>query len=179
MKVDHRVARITITDQKKSEDGGDVVSTIEFVEINDNGEPIDKPKVFEIKGDMVYIDSWVVKFDDQYVEKADLHRATSLVLFRRIFGEYQNPSQGHSLDSPDNLRPKAYGDGQLSEFEKKIWQDFWTIANDETKAREIGIRAAHGDAPSMKVEKGRSYRVLLRASGGLSIQPEGSPSLGG
>ena len=48
-----------------------------------------------------------------------------------------------------------------------------------SKARKIGIRAAHGDAPSMKVKKGHSYRVLLRASGGLSIEPEGDASLGG
>ena len=43
----------------------------------------------------------------------------------------------------------------------------------ETKARELGIRAAHGQAVSIKTQKGKSYRILLRASDGLSIVPDG------
>ncbi len=62
--------------------------------------------------------------------------------------------------------------GKPTDFETKIWQDFWTIANDEDRAQEMGIRAAHGEAVSIKVKKGMSYRVTLRASDGLSIKPE-------
>jgi hypothetical protein len=68
----------------------------------------------------------------------------------------------------------------MSDFEKKIWDEFWTIANDEAKANEMGIRAAHGEAPSMKLQKGKSYKVLLRASDGLSITPDsGQPPIPG
>ena len=49
---------------------------------------------------------------------------------------------------------------------------FWSIANDKAKAEEKGIRAAHGDAVSMKVQKGKTYKVQLRASDGPSIVPE-------
>ena len=95
----------------------------------------------------------MVKFDDKYVEQADIDRSTSLVLFRRIFGEAQKPMDGYPLDNI-GARPKAYGQGEeLSPFEEKIWTDFWGIANDEKKARELGIRAAHGEAPSIKVKR--------------------------
>ncbi len=134
-----------------------------------------KPKDFRINGDVVYIDNWVVKFDDKYVERAEIDRSTSLVLFRRIFGENQTPNDGFAIDAVGS-RPQAYGsDNQMSDFEKKIWDEFWTIANDEAKAKELGIRAAHGEAPSMKLQKGKSYKVLLRASDGLSITPDSSP----
>jgi len=170
MKVDHRVARLNVLDQSVDPSTKQLVTKIEFVETSEDGNPIDTPKVILLDGNIVYIDSWVVKFDDRYIEKADLHRSTSLVLFRRIFGEHQTPNDGTSLDAKGK-RPRVYGQGELSEFEKKIWDDFWTIANDESKAKEIGIRAAHGDAPYIKVEKGKSYRVTLRASDGLTIKP--------
>jgi hypothetical protein len=172
LKMDHRVARLTAVDQATDEATGEMSTLIEFVELNDEGAPIDTPRQFRIRGDMVYIDNWIVKFDDQYVEQADLQRGTSIVLFRRIFGEMQQPVDGFPLDEVGSA-PKAYArGGQMSDFEKQIWGDFWTIANDDSKAKEMGIRAAHGQAVSMKVQKGKSYKVVLRASDGLSIIPE-------
>lgn len=175
LKVDHRLARLKVVDQEVDTQTKEEYSDVEFVELNDEGEPIDVPRKFRIKGDVVFIDNWIVKFEDKYVEEADLERSTSLVLFRRIFGEMQQPIDGFPLDSPDK-RPAAYAAGQreMTDFEKKIWDDFWNIANDEKKAAEMGIRAAHGEAVSIRVQEGKSYRISLRASDGLSIVPEAS-----
>lgn len=171
LKVDHRLARLTAVDQG-TDDNGEMYTVVEFVELNDEGQPIDEPRQFRIRGDVVYIDNWIVKFDDKYVEEADIDRSTSLVLFRRIFGEMQQPVDGFPLDEAGR-RPQAYArGGQMTDFEKKIWGDFWEIANNEALAKELGIRAAHGQAVSMKLQKGKSYRVQLRASDGLSIVPE-------
>ena len=177
LKVDHRVARLTVLDQS-TDDRGEIVSLVEFQELDDRGEPLDQPKQFRIKGDMVYIDTWVVKFLDKYVEAADLERGTALVFFRRLFGEFQEPHQGFALDQAGQ-RPTAYARGSaLSEFEKRIWDDFWNVANDEVKQDELGIRAIHGDAPSFKVLKGKSYRIELRSTGDLTFGPEPTtPSL--
>ena len=175
LKVNHRVAWLTVLDQGVDESTDEMYTIVQFVEVNDKGEAIDKPKQFRIEGDVVYIDNWVVKFDDKYVEQADIDRSTSLVLFRRIFSESQSPNDGFQLDTI-GARPRAYGNGNhMSDFERKIWSEFWTIANDETKASAMGIRAAHGEAPSMKLQKGKSYRVQLRASDGLSIIPDSGP----
>lgn len=172
LKVDHRVARLRVIRQTTDETSGDLYSEIEFTELGPQGETIGEPRRFRIRGDVVYIDNWVVKFEDKYVERAEIDRSTSLVLFRRLFGEYQEPREGFPLDEAGG-RPQAYGrGGEMSDFERQIWDEFWLIANDPRKAAELGIRAAHGEAPSIKVQEGRSYRIVLRASDGLTITPE-------
>lgn len=174
LKVDHRVARLTVLNQTTNADG-EITTLVQFQELDENGDPLDQPKQFQIKGDMVYIDTWVVKFEDKYVEQADIDRGTALVFFRRLFGEFQEPQQGFSLDQAGQ-RPTAYARGSaLSDFEKRIWDDFWNVANDEAKQVEFGIRAIHGDAPSFKVMKGKSYRMELRATGDLTFKPEPTP----
>lgn len=172
IKVDHRLAKLTVTDQGIDQGTGQPFSLVEFVELNDEGNPIDTPREFRVRGNLVYIDNWVVKFEDKYVEQADLERGTSLILFHRIFGDKQQPADGFPLDEKDS-RPKAYArGGKMSDLERKIWGDFWNIANDEKLAHELGIRAAHGGAVSMKVQKGKTYRVEMRSTGDLSIKPE-------
>lgn len=172
LKMDKRLARIDVLEQKKNEETDKIETRLQFVELTPDGDPIGAPKEFTIAGDVVYVDNWVVKFEDKFVEQSDIDRGTSLALFRRIFGEYQTPSEGFAIDEVGSM-PQAYSrGGQPSEFEQQIWQDFWTFANDQEKAKEKGIRAAHGEALSMKVEPGKSYRVSLRASDGLSITPE-------
>ena len=59
----------------------------------------------------------------------------------------------------------------MSEFEQKIWDDFWEVANSKAKQDELGIRAIHGEALSIKAMKGNTYYIDLRASGGLSLKP--------
>jgi hypothetical protein len=176
LKVDHRVARFTAVDQTKDEATGEIATLIEFVELNDEGQPIDTPRQFRIQGDTVYIDGWVVQFDDKYVEQADLERGTSLLLFKRIFGSGQKPDDGFPLDAVGSAPRKYARGGKMSDFEKKIWDDFWNIANDPAKATTLGIKASHGVAPYMKVQKGTTYKIQLRASGQPSLVAEEVPA---
>ena len=172
LKMDKRLARLDVLEQSLNPETGRLETKVAFTELSPGGDAIGQSKEFTLEGDVVYLDNWVVKFEDQYVEEADLARGTSLALFRRIFGEYQTPSEGYLIDEVGAM-PQAYArGGQPSEFEQEIWDDFWTFANDAAAAKKKGIRAAHGEALSMKVEEGRSYRVVLRASDGLSIVPE-------
>lgn len=169
-KVKRRLARITVRDVRKDPDTGKTSSQIEFVELNELGDPIDKPRPFELEGDLVYVDCMVVKFDDKYIEAADLERGTSICTFNRIFGEFQKPHEGFYLDEPGE-RPGAYSRGSvMSDFEKRIWDDFWNIANNPPKAAAMGIRALQGEAVSIKVQKGKTYRITIRASGGPEIE---------
>jgi hypothetical protein len=171
LKTDQRLARLNVVKVERDEKGVALTSTLEFVELSPSGAPLSPPKSFELPGDVVYIDNWVVKFDDRFIEKADIERGTSLCLFRRIFSEQQTPTEGISLDEI-GMRPQAYArGGALSEFEQSLWSDFWEFANDPAKATEMGIRAANGEAISIKVREGKAYSISLRASGGLSIEP--------
>ena len=171
-KMQRRLARLTVLDIAQDPDTGKQFSDIEFVELNDSGDSVGQAKQFRIDGDMIYVDYWVVKFEDKYVELADLERGMSICMFHRIFGELQKPKDGFYLDEP-GTRPGAYAHGSvMSDLEKKIWEDFWDIANDTSKAAELGIRALHGDAVSIKVSKGKRYKVTIRAAAGPEIQVE-------
>jgi len=175
LKVDHRVAQIDVLSQEGSAQNGDLVTRFSFVEVDGAGKPLEEPRTFSIKGDLVYVDSWVVKFTDDYVEMGDPLRSTSICLFRRLFGETQKPSEGFVLDAVGS-QPAAYRNGgRMSELEQEIWSKFWEYANDPAKAHKVGVRAAHGEAPFQKLVPGKRYKVILRASGGLSFIPENLP----
>jgi hypothetical protein len=172
LKVEYRVARITAVDQTKDEESGEISTLIEFVELNDEGAPIDTAKQFRINGDTVYIDGWVVKFEDEYVENADLEKGTALILLKRIFGSGQKPDDGYPLDEVGSA-PRAYArGGKMSDFEKGIWDNFWSLAASPDKWPELGIRNLSGDAKYTKVTKGKSYRFSIRSTGETSLVQE-------
>ncbi|HEX5471501.1 MAG TPA: hypothetical protein VFW73_06425 [Lacipirellulaceae bacterium] len=186
LNVRHRLARLTVLDQHEipslnpvapttgtaaRASRSNVTTKVEFVETNDQGEPIGAAKQFDITGDIVYVDYLTVTFEDKYIEKSDLDRSTSIALFQRIFGEHQQPAQGFQLDTV-GTRPTAYARGnKMSDFEKKIWNDFWLIANDPQRAKELGIDALAGNAVSMRVEPHKTYEIELRSTGTMTMRP--------
>jgi hypothetical protein len=175
LKVRRRLARLTVLDQHQDVALGMPVSKIEFVEVDDNGQPIGQAKQFEIQGDQVYVDYLRVTFDDKYIEASDLDRSTAICLFQRVFGEHQQAAEGFVLDEV-GTRPSGYARGTpMSDFEQKIWNDFWLIANDPERAAKLGIYAAHGSAVSMRVKPGAVYDLELRATGDITIRPESPP----
>ncbi len=175
LKVDHRVAHIDVLDQQEGEqqDGQQRLRTrFRFTEVTTDGDPVGEPKEFTVDGDTIYIDAWVIKYADELVEQGDPLRSTSVCLFRRVFGEYQEPSEGFPLDAAGS-RPSVYSQGnEPSATERDIWANFWQYANNPAKARKEGVRAAHGEAPSIRLDPDRRYRVELRASAGLTIIAE-------
>ncbi|MCO6047832.1 hypothetical protein NG895_28335 [Aeoliella sp. ICT_H6.2] len=169
LKLRRRLAKIDVLDQTTDEAGA-VTTKVRFTEVADDGKPVGEPAEFDIEGDRIYVEYLVVKFDDQYIEDADLERGTAICLFERIFGEKQEPDEGFVIDEVGS-RPNSYARGSVtSEFEQKIWDDFWTIANDREKAAELGIRATHAQAPSIRMEEGATYELDLRATGEFSLQ---------
>lgn len=173
LKVDRRVALLDVLAQEKSDTGEVVRTTVRFLEVDEAGRPLENPRTFTILGDKVYVDALVVKFADHFVEQGDPLRAASLCLFQRVFGNAQSPDSGMRIDQ-ENDQPAIYRTGQVkSDFERQLWSQFWEYARNEEKAREAGIRAAHGEAVYVQAIPGTRYRLTLRASDGLSIVPDG------
>ncbi len=186
LKVRHRLARLTVLDQREvaslipatpttgtgvGVSRPNLITQIEFVEINELGQPLGMPKSFEIQGDMIYVDFLTVNFEDKYIESSDLDRSTAIVLFQRVFGEHQEPAKGFQLDTV-GTRPTAYARGTLmSDFEKRIWNDFWLIANDSQRAKELGIDAIQGKAVAIRAQPGKSYEIELRSTGDVTLRP--------
>jgi hypothetical protein len=63
----------------------------------------------------------------------------------------------------------------MPKFEREIWERFWDFANEPDKAQRAGIRAAHGEAPFVKLRAGKTYLIDLRASDGLTIKTQDTP----
>lgn len=177
LKVDHRLAHVKILESGNDEKTGKPFTLVSFQEVGTDGEKIGTAKEFRLNGREVRIDSWVVKFKNEYIEQADLHRGTSLVMFKKIYGELDIPVEGHSLEEQWS-RPEAYARGsKLSDFEKTIWDNFWKFANrsyegsEKGQQDEYGLRAAHGAVIYLQPEVGKVYEVNLRASDGLTFRP--------
>jgi len=177
LKVDHRIAQIDVLRREEGVpgDASTLTTTFTFVEVDGAGQPLEQPRQFTIDGDVVYVEAWVVKFEDKLVEEGDPLRGTSICLFRRIFGEHQQPSEGFPIEAVGS-RPAAYSRGsEPSDVEKEIWTNFWDYATDRAKAQAAGVRVADVEAKANKLLPGKRYRVELRSSGGLSIVPEDAP----
>jgi hypothetical protein len=171
LKVDHRLASIKVLKVSVDPETKEVTARVSLQEVDADGNPLDDPREFETKGEKVYVDFWLAKFEDKYIEENDLLRSTTLCMFKSIYGEKEAPADGSRIEKPW-VRPAAYAGGsKMTEFEERIWRDFWTIANDQSKSKELGIRANHGQAIYFKAEQGQQYLIELRASDGLSIKP--------
>ena len=172
LKRDQRVAVISVIDQQEID--GELFTTLRFVEVNDQNQPIDEPRTLSVKGDKVYIDTWRVTFDDKYIESADLIRGTALLLLKGIHGEFAPENEYHVLDQPGGTPNAFRGTGKpISAFEREIWGDFWEIANNPERAAKLGITANHGVETYRKVLPGQKYKLMLRATGEQKFIPLG------
>ncbi len=173
LKVDHRLARLTVLDQRPAADRpGGLQTEVAFQELGEGDEPLGPERRFTLDGKVAYVDALVIKFDDRFVEEGDALRGTSLCLFRRLFGEYQFPSEGFALDSTGQ-RPLPYAaDDADPGFESRLWARFWDYVHDPDAVASAGVRALHGEAPYMELRPERSYLDELRASGGLTVRAE-------
>lgn len=175
LKVDHRVARIEVLAQGPSaENPGVLETTILFQDLGEDGEPVDEGQEIVVLGKKVYLESMVIKFEDSYVEGGDFLRGSSVCLFTRMFGDEQAPRDGEPIDTK-GVHPHPYasaGDGEEDTYYAELWTRFWDYANDPQLAESKGVRAMHGEAPFIETRPGKVYLVELRASGGLSIDPQ-------
>jgi hypothetical protein len=175
LKVDYQLAKIRMRDQYEDPQTGELVSVVEFWEVNEDGDPLDpgrKPETVRIKGKKVHVEGLVAKFDDKLVEEGDPLRGTAMFAFKAIFGENETPADGHRLYSK-RTQPTAYYRGSMpTPFEEQMWNKFWDIANDPKQMAELNLRAIHGQGASMELREGNVYIVKLRSTGDVSIIPQ-------
>jgi hypothetical protein len=173
LKVSQRVARIEVLAQQAPPEALERVrTTVRFTELGPDGAPLAPGQELTIEGRTLYVEALVIQFEDRYVEQGDSLRGTSLCFFKRLFGENQSPSAGPALDTAGQ-QPLAYGGDTTGDpVHRALWQRFWDYANDPALARELGVRALQGEAPFIEARPGKTYRLELRASGGLVLQAE-------
>jgi len=165
-----RVAEVVVSDQKKT---GSVVeeTTLMFLEYVGDAKQV-HPRFFTIKGNVAHIDSMVIKFESDFVKAGDPLRGHSLVLFHRLYGDYQAPVEGFMIDEPGRP-PEVYRSAtsspEASAFEYELWGNFWKLADDEAYRKEKGVRVAMGESPWTRFYPDKIYTLTLQADGGLSL----------
>lgn len=166
-----RVARVHVIDQQPDrESPGQKRTSFRFEELDGEGAILGEPREFTIDGDLLYVDAQVIKFDEEFLGEHELERGTTLLLFRRLFGEFQAPADGFMLDSLPRA-PHLYSAEEAPDtFTTELWSNFWDYANRPEILEKTGVRAMHGEAPYIRLEAGRSYQIELRSSDGLTIR---------
>ncbi len=132
IKVDRRMANVEVMEKGVDEQGNPYLE-VRFTEIDAQGNPVGISRDFTLSGEKLYINCWIVSFEDKYVEEADPLRAASLCVFKGIYGEIDGPVGAKSLDQDSvqhGMPPGIYNDDRKNEFEAGIWGDFWRVCND-------------------------------------------------
>ena len=168
LQAERRVADIIVTDQKAID--GVQKTTLLFVEYARDGVTPLPAKRFTVDGNVAHVDALVVKFERGFVEEGDPLRGHSLALFTRLYGENQPPEKAHRIDAPNDIPDVYRGPGpQVSEFERRLWADFWRLADDEAYRKAKGVRVAQGEGVWVPFHSDRLYTLTLESDGGLNI----------
>ena len=155
---------------RQEEREGKLYTTIRFVETaRDDMLRKVLEREYEIEGDVVHFDALIVTFNDQTVMDG---KARSLYLWRRVYGEKMNPSEGYDIEAP-GTHPERYAgllrDLRLPE-QKLFWEAIWDLANDPEALRDHGIKAVYGNAVYKRLQPGLIYVFKIGADG--QVYPE-------
>lgn len=149
---------------------GKLFTTLRFVETaRDDLLKIVLEKEYEIEGDVVHFDALIVTFSDQAVQDG---KARSLYLWRRVYGEYMNPSDGLPIETP-GTHPERYADllRELRLPEQQLfWEAVWELANHPESLKQYGIKAIYGNAVYKRLRPGLIYVFKIGANG--QVYPE-------
>ena len=165
-----RRARLVVLDQTPGPEGHQR-TRIRFSELDAQGDPVGEPRELALDGDEIYVDTLVIKFEDDFVTAGDALKGKALLLFRRIFSDRRRPAEGEVLDREGQIPQSYAAERAPTAFERELWARFWELANNPEEAKKRGVRALHGEAVSTRLRKDRVYSITLRSTGELTIVP--------
>ncbi|MFI5381816.1 MAG: hypothetical protein ACHRHE_21165 [Tepidisphaerales bacterium] len=153
---------------------GENTTTLLFSQIARDGTRL-PPKFFTIMGNVVHVDTLVIKFERDFIEKDDPLRGQSIALFYRLYGDRQAPVDGFPIDDPGQPLP-IYRDSSpqsesLRQFEADLWKNFWRATDDAVYRKEKGIRVAQGESPWWHVYPDYIYTLSIEGGGGVNMTP--------
>ncbi len=175
LEYERRIADFVVSDQSFVD--GKRHTTLLMVEYDRDGTPL-PPRSFDVIGEKVHVDAYVVKFDQESVRKNDKLRGKALLLFEKIYGDAQAPADAARIDPPA-AAPQIYRDAnpRLSSFEQKLWADFWRLVTDESYRKEFGVSVAYGSGVFFPAETGKRYTLTLAANGNVTAYNEPLPEI--
>ena len=154
---------------------GQLYTRLLFVETEPD-DPLKKiyEAEFEIKGDVAFFDTLIVKFDTPMVMEG---QEKAIYLWRRVYSEQMVPEEGLPIET-QGAEPKRYAKicEQLSLEDKQMfWQEIWGLANDTDRLSHLGIKAVYGSVVYEKMQPGLIYVFKIAPTG--NFYPEIIPDL--
>lgn len=168
LKDERQIGFLSVLGQEERE--GTLWTTVKFVETNpeNRAEKISE-RIVEIKGNVVFFDSVVIKFAPELVESGE---QKALYIARRIYGEKQSPQSATPLNIPGKPLQRYEKTFRMlgPDDEAAFWTEIWLTAHDPSRLKDLGIIAIFGNAIYTQVRPGYLYVYKINASG--EIYPE-------
>lgn len=173
---DSRIAEVLVTQSRFNEETKKIETTIKFLEYSAEGKPLE-PRYFVFQGNIIQFQSLVIRFQDPLVTAGDKVRGKSAYLFLKAFVLDEAQSQVFSLTENFTVPAGYKVPGVQSEFEQKLWEEFWNYALDPTARERAGIKNAQIEAPGSMFLPGTIYTIKIEHDGGLRIDTRPVPEI--
>ncbi|HTL47374.1 MAG TPA: hypothetical protein VL688_04860 [Verrucomicrobiae bacterium] len=176
LSADSRIAEVLVTKSEYDELAQKVETTIKFLEYDAAGNPL-PAKYFTFRGNVIQFQSLVVRFEDKWVKKGDKLRGRSAYLFLKAF-VLNGPETQEFEITPAREIPAGYKVPQVnSEFENKLWENFWDYALNPNARKAEGIKNVQIEAPGSIFVPGTIYTLRIEHDGGIRIDSQPLPEI--
>ncbi len=176
LSADSRIAEVLVTQSRFNEETKAIETTIKFLEYNAKGEPLE-PKFFTFQGNIIQFQALVIRFQDQLVQAGDKIRGKSAYIFLKAFILDKRNTQVFDITDTHQI-PSGYKiPGAASEYEQKLWEEFWNYALDPQARERMGIKNAQIEAPGSMFLPGTIYTLRIEHDGGLRIDTQPIPQI--
>ena len=174
--ADSRIAEVLVTQSKFNETTKKIETTIKFLEYDSKGNPL-SPRYLAFEGNIIQFQALVIRFQDKLVQAGDKLRGKSAYLFlRAFFLDAEKPEIFNLVEF--NQIPQGYKvPGVKSEFEKKLWEEFWGYALDPGARDRMGIKNVQIEAPGSMFLPGTVYTIKIEHDGGIRIDTQPIPEI--
>src|SRR3989338_7838475 len=174
--VERASAVLESAESRSNEASGKLETTIKFLEYDASGKPLE-PRYFTFQGNIIQFQSLVIRFKDEFVNAGDSLRGKSIYLFLRAFVLDEKNAQVFNITEMNGI-PKGYKIPNVkSDFERKLWEEFWTLALDPKAREREGIKNAQIEAPGSIFLPGTIYTLQIEHDGGIRIDTEPVPEI--
>lgn len=176
LSADSRVAEIIVTKTELDEATKKVRTTIKFLEFDSKGAPLEA-KYFTFQGNIIQFQALVIRFQDDFVKYGDKLRGKSVYLFMKAFVLDGAKTREFDITQANQI-PAGYKlPAKESEFETRLWSEFWTYALDPKERTRAGIKNAQIEAPGSLFLPGTIYTLRIEHDGGLRIDSQPVPEI--
>lgn len=176
LSADSRIAEVLVTQSVFNEQTQKIGTTIKFLEYDTEGKPLE-PRYLTFQGNIIQFQALVIRFQDKFVQSGDELRGKSAYLFLKAFVLDGKNTESFDLTETNEI-PQGYKiPGVKSEFEEKLWKEFWSYALDPKARSRMGIKNAQIEAPGSIFVPGTIYTLRIEHDGGIRIDAQPIPEI--